>query len=269
MFREISVKRACELLKVSRSTVYYKGKGERWENLELMKRMEEIYNKDPTIGYRRMKVVLEKATGKVINKKRVRRLMRVLGLKGIFPRRTVTQTVDAGLKDLIKGKIVTSPNQVWVSDITYIRVEGGYAYGVFIMDVYSRKILSFEITNTMDEWMCVKALKKAMDKYGIPEIMHTDRGRQYMGRRYRRILEEAGVRMSVGESGYKDNILIERLFRSYKWECVYLREKMGLKELKEVTKEWVEYYNSERPHQSLGYKTPDEVYYGEVIERVS
>ncbi|MCD6370623.1 MAG: integrase core domain-containing protein [Thermoplasmata archaeon] len=102
----------------------------------------------------------------------------------------------------------------------------------------------------------------------MPEVVHTDRGRQYMGRRFRRMLEEAVIKMSVGERGYRDNMLMERLWRSYKWECMYLREKVELKELKEVTKEWVEYYNKERPHQSLGYKTPDEVYYGEVSKSV-
>ena len=156
----MSVKRACELLKVPRSRVYYWRKGESRENLELMKRIEEIYNKDPAMGYRRMKAMLEEVTGKVINKKRIRRLIKILGLKGIFPRRRVTQSEAVEVKDLVKGKVATRPNQVWVSDITYIRVEGGYAYGVFIMDMYSRKILSYEISNTMDERMCVKALER-------------------------------------------------------------------------------------------------------------
>ena len=121
----------------------------------------------------------------------------------------------------------------------------------------------------MDEWMCVEALELAIKKYGVPEIMHTDRGKQFMGRRFQGILEEAGVRISVGEGGYKDNILIERLFRSYKWECVYLRDRVNLKELKGITKEWVKYYNKERPHQSLGYKLPDDVYYGEIVKKAS
>lgn len=195
--------------------------------------------------------------------------MRLLGLRGIFPRKSTTRFVDRGLRDMIRGKVATRPNQVWTADITYIRVRGGYAYGVFIIDWYSRKILPFEISNTMDEWMCVEALELAMKSYGVPEIMHTDRGRQFMGRRFQRILENAGVKISVGEKGYKDNILIERLFRSYKWECVYLGDRLSLKELKEITKEWVEYYNRERPHQSLGYKVPDDVYYGGMVEKAS
>jgi len=230
----ISIKEASELLGVVRSSVYCKREGEREENIKLMNHIERIYSKDPTLGYRRIKAILEKDTGEAINKKRVWR-----------------------------------PNQVWTADITYIKVNDGYAYGIFIMDWYSRKILSYELSNTMDEWMCVGALESAIKKHGMPEIMHTDRGRQFMGRRYRKILEESGVKISVGERGYKDNILIERLFRSYKWGCVYLRDRMDLRELKEITKEWVDYYNRERPHQSLGYKVPDDVYYGEVVKEAS
>ena len=249
------MKKACELLGIARSSVYYKKKGEGEENIKLMNHIERIYSKDPTLGYRRMKVVLEKETGKPINKKRARRLMRLLGLRGICPRKSTTRSVKGEkLSDIMQGRTVTRPNQVWVGDITYIKVESGYAYGVFIMDWYSRKILSYEISNTMDEWMCTEALELAMKKHGVPEIMHTDRGRQFKGRRFQRILEEAGVRISVGERGYKDNILIERLFRSYKWECVYLRDRMNLKGLKEITKEWVEYYNKERP--CLLYTSP-------------
>ena len=267
---KISIKKASELLGVARSSVYYKREGEREENIKLMNHIERIYSKDSTLGYRRIKAILEKDTGEAINKKRVRRLMRLLGLKGIYPKKVTTQSVlDRKTRDMVKGKAVKRPNQVWTADITYIKVNDGYAYGIFIMGWYSRKILSYELSNTMDEWMCVEALESAIKKHGMPEIMHTDRGRQFMGRRYRKILEESGVKISVGERGYKDNILIERLFRSYKWECVYLRDRMDLKELKEITKEWVDYYNRERPHQSLGYKAPDDVYYGEVVKEAS
>ena len=110
--------------------------------------------------------------------------------------------------------------------------------------------------------MCLEAAREALKRYGAPKVIHTDRGKQFMGKRFRKLFVEAGSRVSVGERGFRDNIVIERFWRSYKWECVYLRDKMGIKELKDVTKEWVKHYNSERPHQALGYKTPDEVYYG-------
>ncbi len=227
-----------------------------------MEIIEEEYSRDPTLGYRKMTEILKKKTGKPINKKRVRRLMRELGLKGIFPKRKLTKSVDVKVKNELVGNEVTKPNRVWVSDITYIRVKGGYAYGVFIMDQYSRKIISYEISNTMDERMCVSALERGIKEYGAPEIMHTDRGSQFMGRSFRKVLESAGIKASAGERGYKDNIYMERFFRTYKWEYIYLMEKMELKELKEKTEVWVRYYNSERLHQALGYRTPDEAYYG-------
>ena len=248
-------------MQIPKSSFYYKKKGESEENKKIMEMIEEEYSKDPTVGYRKMTEILRKKTGKPINKKRVRRLMRKLGLKGIFPRRKLTKSVDVKTKNELVGKEVTKPNQVWVSDITYIRVKGGYAYGVFIMDQYSRKIISYEISNTMDEGMCVRALERGIKEYGAPEIMHTDRGSQFMGRSFRKVLESAGIKASTGERGYKDNIYIERMFRTYKWEYIYLMGKMGLKELKEKTEKWVRYYNSERLHQALGYRIPDEVCY--------
>jgi len=121
----------------------------------------------------------------------------------------------------------------------------------------------------MDEWFCIEAAREALKRYGKPEVIHTDHGRQFMGRRFTRLFEEAGTKISVGERGFKDNIIMERLWRSYKWECVYLRERMGLKELKEVTREWVDYYNKVRPHQALGYRVPDEVYHGKLPKEVA
>jgi len=258
----LSLSRACKLLKVSRSVVYYNARGEPEENLRLMEKIEEIYQEDPTLGYRRMAARLSREMGIKINPKRVLRLMRKMGLKGICPAPRTTRGVDISYPNLLERFSVSRPNQVWCADITYIRAKGGFAYGVAIMDMYSRKILAFEISNTMDKWMCVEAAKKALARYGKPKVIHTDRGKQFVGKSFTALFEDAGVSISVGSRGFRDNLLIERFWRSLKWECVYLRDRMGLKELKEVTKEWVEYYNSERPHQSLGYKTPDEVYYG-------
>ena len=265
----MSLSRAAKLLKIPRSRVYYKPRGETKENVMLMDRIEELYSKDPTLGYRRMRAILEREDGIKVNHKRVRRLMRLMGLVGISPTPKTTKTAVTDYKNLLKHLNVTKPNQVWCADITYVKVKGGYAYGVSIMDLYSRKVLAFEISNTMDEWMCIEAARKAMMKCGAPEIIHTDRGRQFVGRRFRRIFEEAGAKVSVGERGFKDNIVMERLWRSYKWECVYLRERMGLKKLKEVTREWVDYYNKVRPHQALGYRVPDEVYHGKLPKEVA
>jgi putative transposase len=174
--------------------------------------LEEIYEGDPSTGYRRMRAVIERERGVKVNHKRIRRLMRIMGLKGIAPVPKTTKTTATDCSNLLKGFNVTRPNQVWCADITYIGVRGGFAYGVSIMDLCSRKVLSFEISNTMDEGMCVEAARKALERYSAPRVIHTDRGKQFMGRRFR---------------------------------------------------------NSMRPHQSLGYKTPDEVYYGGVCEGVA
>ena len=158
---------------------------------------------------------------------------------------------------------------MWSADIIYIRAKGGFAYGVAIMDMYSRKVLAFEVSNTMDEWFCVEAARKALSRYGRPRMIHTDMGKQFTGKAFSSLFEEARVSISVGKRGFKDNILIERFWRSLKWECVYLRDRLGLRELREVTREWVGYYNSRRLHQLLGYRTPDEVYYGVYYKEVA
>jgi len=266
---ELSLKKACELLKVSRSTVYYREKGESKENQRLMEEIEEIYAHDPATGYRRMRAMLKRRTEKPVNHKRVRRLMRLMGLRGIAPAPKTTRTAYTDYSNLLKDFQVTRPNQVWCADISYIRVKGGFAYGVAIMDLYSRKVLSFEISNTMDEYMCIEAAEKALSKYGPTAMIHTDRGKQFLSKRFTALFEDTGAKISVGERGFKDNIVMERFWRSYKWEFVYLMEKMDLKELKKKTKQWVEYYNRERPHQSLDYKTPDEVYYGKEYNKVA
>ena len=258
----ITIRKAAKLLKISRSTLYYKPRKESSCNQELMELIEKNYLKDPTMGFRRMKARLERLTGKRINHKRVRRLMRKMGLKGIVPSPRTTKTTKTHYNNLLKTTSASYPNKIWCADITYVRTKGGFAYGVAIMDLYSRKVLSFKLSNTLDESFCLEAAEEALRKYGAPCIIHTDRGKQFTGKRFTKLFERAGSRISTGEFGFKDNILMERFWRSYKWECVYLRERMGLKELKETTRDWVRYYNSDRPHQSLGYKSPNEVYYG-------
>jgi len=259
--RGISLRKAAKLLKVSRSTIYYKCKEESSENQRLMELIEEIYSKDPTIGFRRMKIQLERRIGKEINHKRVRRLMRNMGLRGISPIPRTTEPQREPYGNLLREMSPTCANQVWCADITYIKTKGGFVYGVAIMDLYSRKMLSFKLSNTLDESFCLEAVKEALREYGVPEVIHTDRGRQFTGKRFMNLFKEAGSKISVGELGFKDNIVMERFWRSYKWECVYLRDKMSMKELKEVSIKWFRYYNGERPHQSLNYRTPDEVYY--------
>ena len=162
----MSIRKGAKLLKVCRSVVYYKTKGESAKNQKLMELIEEIYSKDPTMGFRRMKIRLERLTGKKINHKRVRRLMRKMGLKGIAPSPKTTETTRASHNNLLKHMRATYPNKVWCADITYIKAKGGFAYGVAIMDLYSRKVLSFKLSNTMDEGFCLEAAEEALRKYG-------------------------------------------------------------------------------------------------------
>jgi len=229
--KDFSLKKACKLLKVSRSTVYYKEKEESTENQRLMEEIEEIYAHDPSIGYRRMRAILKRRIEKPVNYKRVRRLMRLMGLRGIASAPKTTKTAYTNYSNLLKDFQVTRPNQVWCADISYIRVKGGFAYGVAIMDLYSRKVLSFEISNTMDEYMCAEAAEKALSKYGPTAMIHTDRGKQFLSKRFTTLFEDAGAKISVGERGFKNNIVMERFWRSY--------------------------------------KTPDEVYYGKEYNKVA
>jgi len=259
--KKLSIKRLTKVFQISRSTIYYRSKGERQENLRIMELIEEIYRKDPTLGWRRIKVKVEKYFGVRVNHKRIKRLMQKMGLKGICPRKRRRRIKIKGKPNLLPYFLPFKPNRVWAMDITYVKVDGGFAYGVTVMDLYSRKILSFKLSNTQDEEFCIEAVREAIDRYGVPEVVHTDKGSQFMGSRFRTYLENLGIRISYGEKGFKDNVYVERFWRSYKWECVYLREKMDLKGLREVSKEWIEYYNRERPHQGCGYRTPDEMYY--------
>ena len=190
--------------------------------------------------------------------------MKKMGLRGISPPKKTTISMEKGYTNLIKNLFVNRPNRVWCADITYVKVLGGFGYGVAIIDLYSRKVLSMDISNSMGKEMCLEAAKEAIKRCGVPEIIHTDKGRQFMSDEFIRLFKEQGVKISVGDMGFRDNIYIERFWRTYKYECIYLREINTLKDLREITKEWVSYYNSDRLHQSLEYRTPNEVYYGTV-----
>jgi putative transposase len=262
----LSIRRQCELLDVRRSRVYYKGKGESEKNRKLMKLILEKFEEDPTYGVRRMTAYLRRL-GYVVNHKRVERLMRVLGVRGVCPGRKTTR-MDKEFKpeNLMKRFKIRGPNDVWFMDISYVRVKGGFGYVAAVVDGYSRKVLALKVSNRMSGEICFEAVDEAVRKYGVPKVLHSDRGTQFTSRRFRVYLEERGIRSSFGERGFRDNILVERFWRTYKYECLYLREVRDLKDVKEVTKEWVKYYNGSRLHQALGYRTPDEVYYGGRVE---
>ena len=261
----LSIRRQCELLSVPRRSYYYKPKGESNNNRELMRLIEKQYLKDLTYGSRRMTAYLRRK-GYKVNRKRV---MRKMGIKAIYrePKTSIPPREVPLTQNLVEKLKIERPNQVWYTDITYVRVPGGFCYTVAIMDAYSKKILSMKHSNTLDRRFCVDAAEEAVRKYGYPEIIHADRGRQFLSRDFLRVFKDDNgkevSRASFGKKGYRDNIYVERLWRTYKYECLYLREVSSPKDVREVSREWVEYYNGERLHQALGYRTPDEVYYGQ------
>jgi len=257
----LSVVRQCNLLDISRSSLYYQPVGISEEELTIMNLIDRQYLSRPFYGARRMVACL-KGQGYHINRKRMRRLMRVMGLRAIY-RRFRTSKPAPGHKIypyLLSGLEVAQPNQVWTADITYIPMARGFLYLVAIMDWYSRYVLSWRLSNTLDADFCVEALEEALRK-GRPDIFNTDQGSQFTSEEFTRLLESHGVRISMdGRGSYTDNLFIERLWRTVKYEEVYLRAYKDGRDARAGIGDYFRFYNTERPHQALGYRTPAEVY---------
>jgi len=227
--------------------------------LALIKAIDRQYLATPFYGSRKIAAYLKK-DGQIVNRKRIRRLMRLMGLKAIY-RRPRTSTPGKGNKIysyLLKGLKIDRPNQVWAADITYIPMQKGFLYLVVIMDWYSRYVLAWRLSNTLESDFCVEALKEALKK-GRPEIFNTDQGSQFTSQEFVTLLESRGIRVSMDGSGrYADNLFIERLWRTLKYEEVYLKTYQDVVEARSELTKYITFYNAERPHQSLGYKTPAE-----------
>lgn len=260
----LSVVRQCELVGISRSSHYYTPVGESAEPLDLMGRIDGQYLKTPWYGSRQMARHLRRE-GVCVGRTRVRRLMRLLGLAAIYqkPRTSIPNTEHRVYPYLLGGLAIDRPNRVWCADITYIPMHRGFLYLVAVMDWHSRAVLSWRLSNTLDSGFCVEAITEALSRYGKPEIFNTDQGSQFTSEEFTGILLEAGVRISMdGKGRWMDNVFIERLWRSLKYECVYLREFATGHEADREIGYWLEYYNTERPHSSLADKTPIEAYWG-------
>ncbi len=259
--QHLSLVRQCTLLGVSRASVYYRPAPTREEDLELMALMDRQYLKTPFYGSRRMKAWLL-GEGYLVSRKRVRRLMRLMGLEAIY-RRPNTSKPAPGHRVypyLLKGVEVNRVDQVWAADITYIPMAQGFLYLVAIMDWYSRYVVAWKLSNTMDTDFCVAALEEALAK-GRPEIFNTDQGAQFTSEAFTQTLQERGIRVSMdGKGRYLDNIFVERLWRSIKYEEVYLKAYQTVAEARTGIDAYLEFYNRQRPHQALGYRTPAEVY---------
>jgi putative transposase len=258
----LSIARQCELISISRSSFYYAPAGETPLNLALMRLIDEQFLETPFYGARQMARHLRRQ-GFVVGRKRVRRLMARMGLAAIYqkPRTSEPNPAHPVYKYLLRGLTIDRPGQVWCADITYIAMRRGFLYLVAIMDWASRKVLAWRLSNTMDAEFCIQALDEALARHGVPEIFNTDQGSQFTSPRFTGVLKDAGVRISMdGRGRWMDNVFIERLWRSMKYECVYLHAWETGSELRDGLARWIGFYNAHRPHSALGGRTPDEAY---------
>lgn len=260
----VALTRQCELASVARATVYahQQVRPVPQEDVTLGHLLDELYTAHPFYGTRRMVVALRQR-GHTVNRKRVQRLMRSLGLAGMAPGPNTSQVHPAHkvYPYLLRGVSITRPNQVWSTDITYLRLLRGFVYLVAIIDWYSRKVLSWRLSNTMDAAFCVDALEDALRLYGAPEVFNSDQGSQFTSEAFTGLLKAHEVKISMDGRGRAfDNIFVERLWRSVKYEDVYIRGYATLGELTVGLADYFQFYNTERMHQSLGNLTPDEVY---------
>jgi putative transposase len=259
---ELSLSRQCEILAISRSSFYYTAKGESAANLALMRRIDELFLKYPFYGSRQMVRQLRR-NGVRAGRHRVRRLMQLMGLAAIYqaPRTSTPHPAHRIYPYLLRGIAIDRPNQVWCADITYIPVRRGFLYLVAIMDWATRHVLAWRLSNTMDARFCVEALNEALARYGRPEIFNTDQGSQFTSLEFTDVLKDAEVMISMdGRGRYMDNIFIERLWRSLKYEAVYLHELTDGFKAERVIGEWIDFYNTVRPHSALAGRTPAEAY---------
>ena len=260
---ELSIANQCRLLNINRSTFYYRPAPIKAEDLELMRLIDEQYLKNPTWGSRSMRNHLRRL-GYKINRKRVQRLMRLMGLEAIYPKPKTSRPHPQHkiYPYLLRGLTIDRPNQVWAADITYIPMSRGFMYLVAVMDWHSRKVLSWRVSNTMEADFCVEALAEAVGRYGAPEIFNTDQGAQFTSEVFTGLLQNHGVAISMdGRGRCQDNIFIERLWWTLKHHYVYLHSFGSGSELRDGFRYWFNFYNRDRFHQSLDNLTPDEVYY--------
>lgn len=260
---KISVNKQCKLLNINRNCFYYQPKPEIEENEKIIQLLKEQYAFTPFYGYRKMTVWLQKQ-GFLVNEKRVRRLMNKIAWQTIYraPKTTVINKEHKKYPYLLKGLEITKKNQVWATDITYIPMNKGFMYLIAIIDLHTRMVLNWEISNSMNAEWCAKMLEETIEKYGKPEIFNTDQGSQYTSDIHTNALKDNDIKISMDGKGRAiDNIFIERLWRSVKYENVYLQAYEDGISLHQGMKRYFYFYNNERFHQSLNYKTPSEMYH--------
>lgn len=260
---EVTVKRQAELLQLSRSSVYYTPRPPSQRDLRLMRRIDELHLKWPFYGARKLARELRKE-GHQVGRRHVATLMRRMGIEALYrrPRTSIPARGAAIYPYLLAGLAIERANQVWTSDITYLPMAHGFLYLVAILDVASRKVLAFRLSNTLSADFCMEALEEALAKFGRPEIFNTDQGSQFTSEQWIERLKDAGVAISMdGKGRWIDNVFIERLWRSVKYEEVYLHAYADGTEARTALTRYFRFYNAVRSHQSLDYRTPDEVYF--------
>lgn len=269
-YTDLSIAEQCRILNINRSTYYRENRDARDEtDLEDYKVIREHHGQVPFYGYRKVSLALI-SEHPHLTRKRVRRIMRRFGLRALYPGPNLSKARKDHKKYpyLLRGKQIRYPNQVWASDITYIRLLQGNVYLVAILDLFSRKVLSWRLSNSMDPSFCIAALQEALDTYGVPAIFNTDQGSQFTSKAFLSVLEEHWVEISMDGVGRAlDNIYVERLWRSLKYEDIYLRSYESMVELYQGIERYFRFYNTERFHQSLDYRTPDEMHQSFVVEK--
>jgi putative transposase len=262
------VRRQCELLGLSRSSLYYEPGGEAAEDLRLMRRIDEQYTARPFYGSRRMTIWLNEQ-GEGVNRKRVQRLMRVMGLEAIYPKPRLSLAAKGHriYPYLLRGVTVERSDQVWSTDITYVPMTSGFMYLAAVIDWFSRYVIGWRLSNTLDGSFCLEMLEEAL-RGGRPEIFNTDQGVQFTAAAFTGRLESAGVAVSMdGRGRALDNVFVERLWRSVKYEDIYIQGYETVPGLHRGLARYFAFYNDERPHQSLGYRTPAAIYRGTKAEK--
>ena len=265
---EVPVTRQAQLLQLSRSSVYYEARRISERDLALMRRIDELHLQLPYYGSRKLTAQLRRE-GHEVGRRHVTTLMRRMGIEALYRKpRTSIPAPGAGIYPyLLSGLVIERPNQVWASDITYLPMAHGFMYLVAILDVASRKVLSFRLSNTLTADFCVEALEEAMLKFGRPEIFNTDQGSQFTSEEWIKVLKNAGVAISMdGKGRWIDNVFIERLWRSVKYEEVYLHAYTNGTEARRGLTRYFSSYNAVRLHQCLEYHTPDEAYFGALAD---
>ncbi|MFK8077888.1 MAG: IS3 family transposase [Granulosicoccus sp.] len=259
----LPISNQCQLLGLARSTYYYAPKPISEAELALMKLIDQCYLDLPFYGTRRVKDWLLDKHGLVVNRKRRQRLRRLMGIETLYPKRNLSLANQQHrvYPYLLKGLDINRPNQVWATDITFVPMAKGFVYLIAIMDWYSRKVLSWRVSTTMDTSFCIEALEEAVERYGCPEIFNTDQGSQFTSEEFTQVLKSNDIKISMdGKGRWVDNVFVERLWRSVKYEEVYLKTYDTVTEAKRSLSNYFTFYNTERRHQSLGKQTPDTLY---------